>query len=301
MKIAYLLFAYKNPKLMQKCIEALSSNDSSFFVHIDLKSRIDEFSRMKRDNVFFCRERLPVYWAEYSGVEAILLLIRSAIERGRSDYLVLLSGSEYPIQSRDYIHAFLEENRGQEFLSLVKMPNEAAGKPLSRINTLRVPSTKPVRHFGARVLAKVGLAERDYHGYLGSLEPYAGNTWWALSSDACEYVLDFAGRCPRVVKFFQNVFAPEELFFHTILGNSRFASCTRRNLLYEDWSLRGDRPAMITDRHLQLFAQQNRVFVKDEYGSGEVLFARKFSDDTLDLVTKIDEIIATREASSRLR
>src|SRR6266567_2069482 len=140
MHIAYLVFAYKNPQLLRRLIRTLSSEDCSFFVHIDKKSNLDEFEMIKNEgsNVLFSEERIPSYWAEFSGVQAILLLIRQALKAPREyDYFVLLSGSEYPIKSAQYIQKFLEANRGVEFMSIVKMPNEEAGKPLSRINTLR--------------------------------------------------------------------------------------------------------------------------------------------------------------------
>ena len=48
---------------------------------------------------------------------------------------------------------------------------------------------------------------------------------------------------------------------------------------------------MLNDKHLRFFESQDKVLVEDEWGSGEVLFARKFSDDNLGLVDRIDEMI----------
>jgi hypothetical protein len=178
---------------------------------------------------------------------------------------------------------------------MVKMPNEAAGKPISRINTLRIQSHKPVRRFAVRALAKLGLAQRDYRKYLGSLEPYAGSTWWALTRDACQYLSEFVERNRHVEEYFQSVFAPEEAFFHTILGNSAFRSRTRRNLLYEDWFARGGHPEMIDEHHIALFESQPKVLLDDVFGSGEALFARKFSDDRLDLIQRVDAMILQKD------
>jgi hypothetical protein len=298
MNAAYLVFAYKNPKLLERVIGRLSSENCAFFIHIDKKVAIEEFSSIQGENVFFSEERLPVYWAEFSGIQAILLLLRQALRGPQSyDYFVLLSGSEYPVRSSRYIHKFLEENRGQEFMNIVKMPNEAAGKPISRINTLRIQSSKPYRRFATRVMAKMGLAQRDYKKYLGNLEPYAGNTWWALSKDACKYIVEFVERNPRVEEFFQNVFAPEETFFHTILGNSPFRPRIRRNLVYEDWSTQGAHPAMVDDQHVRFFEAREKVEINDVYGSGELVFARKFSDDGLDLLERIDDMIKRKEGN----
>lgn len=291
MKIAYLVFAYKNPKLLGRIIERLSCDDSSFFIHIDAKSNLDDFAAIKGSNIFFTGKRVPVHWAEFSGIEAILILLREALAHPRPlEYFVLLSGSEYPLKSREYIHRFLQENRGAEFMSSVKMPSPEAGKPLSRINTLRFPSDRPAARFVFKILAKFGLARRDYRRHLGELEPYGGTTWWALSRDACEYASDFAASHPRVVAFFKNTFAPEEAFFHTILGNSPFRARMRRNLLFEDWSVPGGHPQMISEKHLASFDARARVMVEDAYGPGEVLFARKFSDDNLGLLQRMDDM-----------
>lgn len=295
MKIAYLVFGYKNPWLIERVITKLSTEDCAFFIHIDQKSSMEGFSRIRGGNVFFAEERIPVYWAEFSGIEAILLLLRQALANSQHyERFVLLSGSDYPLRSAGYIHTFLEKNRGSEFMSIVKVP--APGKPLSRINTLRLPSSKPLGRFAVRVLAKMGLAQRDYRKYLGNLEAYAGNTWWALTRDACQYISEFVGHNQHVVEYFQNVFAPEESFFHTILGNSAFKSRIRKNLLYEDWSAQGAHPAMINERHIAFFEAHERVSVSDVFGDGEFLFARKFSDDSLKLLERIDDMIRRKEA-----
>jgi hypothetical protein len=296
MKLAYLLFVYRNPKLIKRVVERLSCEDSSFFVHVDGKSELRQFDAIRTENVFFTHTRIPVYWAEFSGVEAILLLIRHALSAPqRYDYLVLMSGSEYPLRSREYIHNFFELNAGVEFITMVKMPSEKAGKPLSRINTWRFPSTRPCSRFAFRLLAKVGLATRDYRKSFGALDPYSGHTWWALSADACHYLLNFRDRDTKLARFFENAFAPEETYLQTILGNSPFRSRVRRNLVFEDWSSGGGHPAMIAEQHLSFFEAQEAVSVQDLHGPGELLFARKLADDRLHLAERIDKMIERKE------
>jgi hypothetical protein len=294
MKIAYLYFAYKNPQLIRKTIEHLSGDDASFYIHIDSKHDIAPFSSIPGDNVFFTKERLPVYWAEYSGIEAILLLMRQALAAPKHhDYLVLLSGSEYPLRSRKYIHEFFGANRGLEFMTAVKVP--APGKPVSRLNTVRYPSTSPIRRFIFRALAKVSLAGRDHRKYLKHFEPYSGLTWWALTREACQYLVETMEREEALTRFFRLTFAPEETVFHTILGNSRFKNRLRRNLLYEDWKAEGAHPEMINERHIAFFESQDKVSLEDGHGPGELLFARKFSDGDLQLIQRIEEMISRKE------
>lgn len=296
MRIAYLMVFHKDPQLLKRGIETLSSEDCRFFVHIDQKSDIRKFCTIERDNVSFCQRCIPVYWAEFSQVEATMLLLQQALAcSAKYEYFVFLQGSTYPLRSGRYVQRFLEMNCGSEFMNLIKMP--APGYPLSKINTLRYPSDKPIRRFAARALAKVGLAQRDYRKYLPGLDAYSGHACWALSRDACRYIAQFVASNPHVEGYFRNTVVPDESFFHTILGNSPLVPRVRRNFVYADWSARlGPHPGMLDDEHISLFEAQEKVWVDDEWGCGEMLFARKFSDSRLDLVDRIDEMIRRKES-----
>jgi hypothetical protein len=296
MRIAYLVFGYKNPSLLARQVSTLHEAEHNFFVHIDRKHRIEPFiKRLRGRHIHFLEPRLPVYWAEFSGVEATLALMRHAIAASTVfDYCVLLSGSEYPLQSGRYIANYLRANAPGEFISMTRVP--APGKPLERIETYRPQSSRPMARFLAKAKAKVGWAQRDHREYFGELTPYSGITWWALSRQACEYVLTFTDRNPRFVEFFRDMFAPEESYIHTILGNSELASNVRRNLVYEDWSREGAHPEAIDERHLAFFESQYAVSVESVYGPGELLFARKFSDENLQLVDRVDRMIESKES-----
>jgi hypothetical protein len=54
---------------------------------------------------------------------------------------------------------------------------------------------------------------------------------------------------------------------------------------------------MSSRRHVGAFVACEQVYSRDAYGVGEVLFARKFSDDSLDLLDEIDNMVARKEAS----
>jgi hypothetical protein len=294
MRIAYLMLVHKNPQLLKRAIAMLSSEDCAFHIHVDRKADIREFSAIGGGNIFFSEQRIPVYWGEFSQVEATMLLVRQALAcPANYDYLVFLQGSDYPLRSGRYIQGFLEKNRGREFINLVKMP--APGYPLSKINKVRYPFGKPIRRLATRALAKVGLAYRNYRKHLGGLEAYAGQAWWTLSRDACRYTLEFAACNPHVEKYFRNAFTSDEMFFHTILGNSPFRPRVSKGLTYVDWPTPGNHPAMLNAEHVNFFQAKDRIWVEDEWGSGEALFARKFSDDNLDLLDRIDEMIRRKD------
>ena len=295
MKIAYLLLVHSNPVLLGRTITALSSSESGFFVHVDLKTDVTPFRSSKGDNVCFSSERIPVYWGEFSQVDATLMLLEQAL--GASEHykrFVFLQGSTYPLRSARAIEGILADPEA-EFINAAAMP--APGYPLSKINTLRYPSHKPIRRLASKALGKLGLATRDYRDYLGSLQPYAGHACWALSRAACEHIVEFTRSKPRVSEYFRNTFAPDESYFHTVFGNSPYRSRARKIFVYADWSdSAGDHPALLTERQIGFFEQQEKVWIDDEWGAGEMLFARKFSDERLDLVDRVDEMIRRKDS-----
>ena len=300
MNIAYLILAHNTPKQLQRLVAALSSSSSSFFIHIDQKSNFEDFSMIKGNNIHFTQERVPVFWSDFSQVEAILMLMQMAISDIRHfDRFILLSGTDYPLRSTAYIERFFESKPDKEFIDLVAMPDEAKGKPISRITTYKFrPTDRLIAVFIRKEFMKIGFLsrERDYRLYLGVLAPYGGSEWWALSREACEYILTFVKKEIKAVNYFKHTHCPEESFFQTILGNSSFKQRIVRSLTYADWSdSTAWHPAYITEKHLPIFRSTASFPMDAVLGNGEMLFARKFSDDSEDLVAKLEKQRNTQE------
>jgi hypothetical protein len=296
MRIAYLLLVHNSPNHLQRLLKALKHNQDDFYIHIDKKT-FNSFANIAGERIYFTNERIPVYWGEFSPVEAILMLIRQALNSGNKyDYFILLSGSDYPIRSPEYIHRYLHENNSDEFINMIEMPNDVLGKTLTRISEYRIGSDKPFARYiyekmvGFNRLLGGGYLKRDYSKIFRSIVPYAGSEWWALTGDACNYVVDFASDHKECFNFFRNTHCPDEMFFQTVIGNSKFGKRARHNLTYVDW----DRfcppfPAWINDWHVDYFKNGRPLVDSDVYGTAEMLFARKFTDDSEALTAKIDE------------
>lgn len=293
MKVGYLMLVHKNPKLLQRAINVLTTGNSSFFIHLDKKVEAEQFRIIQRDNVHFV-DPISVVWGEYSQVEATLILIRAALQSDhRCDYFVFLQGSDYPLCSGSRIESFFEDNDGSEFISLTKIP--APGYPLEKINKIRYPRNQIVLHLLSRTLAKLSMSYRDYKAHLCGMQGYAGDACWALSRAACTHILDRISGDPTIEVYFKKSFTADEMIFHTILGNSEFLNRIKRGLVFRDWSTPGDHPKMLTDAHVGIFESQKEIWADDNFGRGRALFARKFSDERLDLIDRIDAMIAQRE------
>jgi hypothetical protein len=297
MNIAYLIAAHNNPAHLSRLLQALASPNSAAFVHVDKKSSIDAFTPLASAKVQFTDARVAVYWGEFSLVEATLVLLRQAwASNPRADYFVLLSGSDYPLCPPQYIEQFLEWNRDTEYMNIVAMPNERASKPLTRLTHYKVlngsMTTLPEK-VARRALTHLGMLpkDRDFKPVLGPMQPFAGSQWWTLSRAAVEYILNFIETRPDYTAYFRNTWFPDEVYFHTILGNSSFRERMRHNLMYTDWVAGGAHPALLSEKHVERFTESPRIHVNDVYGAGEALFARKFSDASAALLDGIDQVI----------
>jgi hypothetical protein len=284
--IAYLILAHQHPEQLSRLVDQLRSPAADMFVHIDAKSGIDPFLQVVGSNAHFTRQRIPVCWGDYSQVRAALLLIEAALAAPRNyDYLVLISGTDYPLRSAAEIEDFFLRNNGTEFIDSVAMPSKAAAKPLSRMTCYK---SRPgvfgwFMGKGRRVVAELGLVSkaRDYQACFGKLTPHAGGQWWALTRDACIYIRRFVADSRQVMKFYENTHIPDEMVFQTILANSPFRPNMRRSITYSDWSQGEASPSNISERHVALFCANPVMKVEGIYGSGELLFCRKVVDPAI--------------------
>src|SRR6185437_10412884 len=155
--------------------------------------------------------RVPVYWGDFSVVEAILHLLAAALAHpARYDYFTLMSGVDYPLQVNSYIMDFFEQRSGCDFINMVPMPAPQLGKEISRLT--RYKCRPGERRFLPRT--------RDYKKVFGKVVPYAGSTWWSLTRETCEKILDFAHHQAHILEFYKNTDCPDEGFFQTAIANS---------------------------------------------------------------------------------
>ncbi|KAF1043031.1 MAG: hypothetical protein GAK35_02413 [Herbaspirillum frisingense] len=291
MKIAYLILAHNNPRLLSRLISELSTEQAHFFLHIDSKTDISAFDGLRAlPRVHFCEQRINGAWADFSLVQATLNMMDMAVKQD-ADFsrVVLLSGSTLPVQPTRYIEDFFARMPKANFMEAFAMPNEEFGKTLGRLTHYWLRRSRPLirMKWKAQTLINKYAPLRDYKAALGELEPMAGSQWWAITGEACRYVLDYTQAHARFVHFSHHVDCPDEFFFQTILGNSPFASTLEPSITYTNWRPGQMSPDTLKEFHLEHFAQplvMNSVNHNCPLPGGEVLFARKFDEQPWDVV-----------------
>lgn len=271
MKIGYVVLAYKSPAQVLRLLTRIASDDSFSAVHVDRstdETLFREMSRAERElaNVHFLRRR-RTHWGGFGLVDATLRGIEHILTRASVDYLILLSGQDYPLHSTAAIERFLSEAGGHSFLHNSPIPYSGWG-PQGGLNRLeRWHYVGPRRyHFDVPWDRKVP----------GGLQPYGGEAYWCLTRSMAKYVVTFARENRRFVRFFRHVLIPDEMFFHTIVMNSPFRNQVVNDTLhYVDWEVE-PAPAILTTHDFERMV-----------GSGK-LFARKFDlardGDVLDML-----------------
>lgn len=280
MKLAYLILAHNSPEHFNRLVKTLRHKNVTIFAHVDSKSDIREFSTLEASEyVIFIPERVAVHWGGYSLTQATLNLLRFAFSYDKFDYYQLLSGVDYPLRSNEVIISTLDNSNCQYM--------EYEGKSLSRLERITLEGGfKGDNRFKSSLIMFLNgcflllsyLYKRNYRKHIGKLKIHGGATWWTLSGECVAYVLDFLKDSPEYTKAFKRSLCADEMFFHTIVLNSKYGTDVQSCLTYTDWGNGGSpHPREIGEEHL-MYLGENPQF----------LFARKFSEERVDLLDQID-------------
>lgn len=239
-RIAYVVSAYKNPGHLSRLVHRLHTPETVFLVHVDRKTDEATFRAMRDgladlDDVRFL-PRHSCHWGGFGHVRASLKGIHELVRSGADpDYVVLLSGGDYPIKSNASIRTFLERGEGRSFFMHFPLPTENwTNGGLDRLHDWHL------RYRGLHL--RLPLRRRLPH----DLRPWGGSAYWIVSRGALRTIADFVEANPWYVRFFRHVHIPDELFFQTLLLNSAEAErCVDHLLHYTEWS-RTPAPAILT-------------------------------------------------------
>ncbi|HEX9943140.1 MAG TPA: beta-1,6-N-acetylglucosaminyltransferase [Thermoanaerobaculia bacterium] len=280
MRIAFLILAHHQPAHLARLVRILNRDWARIFIHIDRKVDIADFQRLAPEdgNIRFLGEdqRTKVSWGGFSQVAATLNLLGAALSSGEAfTRFCLLSGSDFPIKGMEHIRAALDTEK--EFIRVDR-----------RIGALDANlHCKNVRYF---YFTDVPLLKRSR---LSGLMPrrcytkinlYHGAQWWSLTGDCVKYIMDFIRSNRDYVCFHRWTLVPDEIFFHSIVKQSPFAS----NITHDFETAPSYSEYMSLNEHGCTYIDWNakgvplpKVLTLDDYDSlmdSRCLFARKFDE-----------------------
>lgn len=231
MRIACVMPVHKHPEQVLRLLRRLAGDDTTVVVHVDAKADDALDERLRRgvrglDSVAFL-ERRRCYWGGFGIVDVSLRAFDLLLARGEAfDYVLYLTGQDYPLVPRDRLRGRLERAGGRSLIGASPLPVSF----WPRGGRDRVERWHLVSRFALHL--PVPWTRR----VPGGLVPYGGGAYWALSRRAVEHVHDTVGRRPELVRFFEHVLHPDELFFQTLLMNSELApTLVDDHLHYVSW------------------------------------------------------------------
>src|ERR1700755_343088 len=109
MKIAFLILAHKNPKQLQRLLNALQHPSFHFYIHIDAKTDAEPFKYLIDNNItFFVNKRAKIYWAGYGTIQATINGLQE-IPLSNYDYVNVISAQDFPLKPANEIYNYIEE------------------------------------------------------------------------------------------------------------------------------------------------------------------------------------------------
>lgn len=224
MHIAYLISAHTDAPQLKRLIDALHPQ-AEFFVHIDSKSDLEEFTRLiKSPRVHFIPQRVDVMWGTMLEVEYQMNLIRAAVAFPvHFDRIFFLSGMDYPLWSNERITQWLKEQEGREILQGYCMDNPALSPSQHQMYTVARPFS---RHRKWAILQRIvrramGLRKGLSFYVDGNLwHLYKGSAWWCITEALASHVLNYYEHKEEIRDYFKDSFGPAETLIQTIALNS---------------------------------------------------------------------------------
>jgi hypothetical protein len=268
--IAYLILVHRFPNQVKRLLTAIYDPKNYYVIHVDKRSHADiqkdihNFTA-KFPNVSVMKSQNTI-WGGYSLIDTELLGIQELLKMSTNwEFFINLSGQDFPLKSQKEIRAFLEKNRGREFIKIMEQ------------RTFRTDTLYRIQNIVLEIGNRI-IRTPFKRPYLRKTTPYIGNQWMILSRKFCEFVSDNP-EVNRFKRFYRFTFIPDEGFFQTVLMNTSYqASIVNDDKRTIDWVPSGNiklRPRNFTLKDERYLMHSNGLFARkfDESVDSKILSA----------------------------
>jgi hypothetical protein len=244
-------------------------------------------------NVHFIDPHLVTSWGDISVCLAALKAFGVLMERHNPDWIILLSGSDYPVRRAEDIHHHLSKSEFDVLLDYreiqhnLALANPAIQVGFGRPDWIRLAYT---RYCGTRfwwprpsrelLIGGILPFRRSYFAvsspgidsvlqrvqFLRPSRIFGGDFWFQANRKAISALLNYKS-LGRLVRYYRRREIPEESLFHTVFCNDPSLRVCTSHLRYANWNGNGAHPKWLGIADLP-----------DVAASG-AHFARKFRPD----------------------
>jgi hypothetical protein len=291
LRLAFAILAHDSFPQLVRLVERLTREGDVAIIHVDKRVTEARFRELRNDiaalarTVFFATERVRCEWSEFSLVQATLNMLRELLRLGQEpDYVMLVSGADYPTKPLAQLREFLTEANGADFIEAVPMDRERWANTWLLHERFRVRHHFNVRTHNKLFVWSMGLQQKfaPARTFPNGLIPCLGSQWWTLSWRTIRRILAMA-EDRKLISFFHRVWVPDEVFFQSLAfaHSENLAGGTLTFYKFTDYGV----PRIFTEVHFELLKRQPRFM------------ARKIAPQSTALRDMLDELVEGRTES----
>ena len=230
MKQAYLIIAHNKIEQLKFLLSLLDYEKHDFYILFDQKAMITEkqkneiSKKVTKSNIFFTRE-IPIYWGDYSLVEAEIELFETANKQENYSMYHLLSGVDLTLDTAENIYNFFDSRKEYNFLTMVSDELYIRNKVYERVAFKTMFPQLTSRTVSNNFLRLVLNVYRKFEVELQrifkidcfkkfNLELKYASNWCSLNNNAVDILLE---EKKLIASIFKNTKVNDELFIPTIL------------------------------------------------------------------------------------
>lgn len=301
-KCLFFIASHVRPNQVLRLIKSISATATaaSFLVHHDGTLTKDQESRFGEiDGCTLCDKRFSVRLAAPDRLTMNLYCMQWALHNSDFEWMIFLSGQDYPIRPISELESFLSESEASAYLLGTKAEQQGLLYRY-RYQFYELPRFK----YGHHVPRWLNVAANELRDWVNrrngafhllpqskqmgpqlgiklaspfnaDFQCWKGSDWYNFSREAVQYILNEIESSPALLRWYKRTVLPSESLFHTLLFNQDSLSVKNDNLRYIDWGDHADmawHPKTLTER------DTDRILASDKF------FARKFNEEVDDTV-----------------
>lgn len=308
MKVLYFIQTYKNPPQIKRLVNTIKKSSPTAQVLISHNSDLihlstTDFSNLLGVNIIYNTGGRGDFRLVQSYLNSLKWLFSNQLE---FDWIVNLSGQDYPTHSLSLFEEFLANTEYDGFLEhrdvLSQEGYYGLRESLDRyfyqywhtqinLSLWQRAILKPIRVLTNNIQPwvrigtsyQLSLGIRDFRKRFNTdFKCYGGSYFKILSKKCAKYLYEKAEERGDLIDYYKRTLLPDESFMATILANSKLFNLCDKNYFYVDWKeSKHGRPKILTGD------DYNTITNEQDY-----YFARKF-DPAVDceILDKLDQHI----------
>jgi hypothetical protein len=294
MNLVFLVVSHRNPDQVLRLVRGLRESPAATVVvrHDQRHSRLDA-GALARAGAVALADDIDVEWGEWSHLRMLIGALGRIAAELDPDWVVALSGQDYPLRPLDEVEKRLATAGYDAFLAAAwelqtdKLPPPPAEDFFLRYAYLHLRAPRNLPHLPSRL--KPVAYVRDVPRRFGLRRPrlpfgesvrcWVSSDWPTLNRRALETVLRTARAERRLMRHYRRTVAASESFFATALMNDPRLRVSGEDRRFARFSPRSPNPDVLTSADL------------DELKASGAEFARKFDTEVdgrvLDLLDEL--------------